>query len=305
MTARESTRSAPDSTRALGTREALRYPDPVRLAYHVMSAPPPLGLLFLARTERGLRYTEFMDRKSIRRMIQRHEADCPDAKWEASLLELKAVVDQFESYFCGTLTEFDLALDPVGTEFQQAVWNQLRQIPYARTRTYGQIAKAIGQPKAARAVGLANHDNPIAIIVPCHRVIGADGGLVGYGGGVPRKRWLLQHEARFGLMEDQLDLRPAMMGPAPRVAVVAKPAYVGKTAVAKPTPPAKRAPAAKPVPVAKRATVSKPAPSTRGATISVNAQAARRSTPSIKATAAARSTSASRASARGATRRGR
>jgi methylated-DNA-[protein]-cysteine S-methyltransferase len=173
----------------------------VKLAYHVMSAPAPLGLIFLAVTERGLRYVEFMDRKSIKRVIASHEADAPGATWEASLLTLKPVVDQFEAYFCGARTRFEIPLDPVGSEFQRATWNALRAIPYGETRTYGDIARAIGQPRAARAIGLANHDNPIAIIVPCHRVIGADGSLTGYGGGLPRKRWLLRHEERFALPE--------------------------------------------------------------------------------------------------------
>src|SRR5204863_3697864 len=92
---------------------------------------------------------------------------------------------------------FDVRTDAVGSPFQLAVWNALRAIPYGETRTYGQIAKAIGQPRSARAVGLANNQNPIAIIVPCHRVIGANKSLTGYGGGLPRKRWLLEHEARF------------------------------------------------------------------------------------------------------------
>jgi O-6-methylguanine DNA methyltransferase len=170
--------------------------DDVRLAYHVMSSP--LGLLFLARTARGLALLQFMDRRSLKRTIAAQAAAYPDATWEPSLLELKPVVDQLESWFCGTTSEFHVALDPVGTEFQLQVWGALRRIPYAETRSYGEIAKAIGQPKAARAVGLANNQNPIAIIVPCHRVIGADGALVGYGGGMPRKRKLLDLEARFG-----------------------------------------------------------------------------------------------------------
>ena len=162
-----------------------------------MSAPAPLGLIFLAATERGLRYAEFMDRRSIKRIIASHDAENPGAIWEASLLRLKGVVDQFESYFCGALTHFELPLDPVGSPFQREAWNALNAIPYGETRTYGEIAKAIGQPRAARAVGLANHDNPIVIIVPCHRVVGSDGSLTGYGGGLQRKRWLLRHEARF------------------------------------------------------------------------------------------------------------
>ncbi|HTM58091.1 MAG TPA: methylated-DNA--[protein]-cysteine S-methyltransferase [Candidatus Udaeobacter sp.] len=167
----------------------------MRLAYHVMSSP--VGLLFLARTERGLRYLEFMDRKSLKRMIASHEAENAGATWEPSLLDLKPYVDQLDQYFCGDRSEFTLPLDPVGSDFQREVWGALRGIPYGETRSYGALARAIGQPKSSRAVGLANHQNPIAIVVPCHRVIGANGKLVGFGGGLPRKKWLLDHEARF------------------------------------------------------------------------------------------------------------
>jgi methylated-DNA-[protein]-cysteine S-methyltransferase len=167
----------------------------VKLAYHVMSSP--LGLLFLARTERGLRFLDFLERKSLKRIFAAHAESVPDAKWEPSLLQLKPVVDQLESYFCGNLTRFDLPLDLAGTEFQLKVWRALCRIPYGTTCAYGQIAKTISQPGAARAVGLANNHNPVPIIVPCHRVIGADGNLTGYGGGLPRKRKLLDLEARF------------------------------------------------------------------------------------------------------------
>jgi O-6-methylguanine DNA methyltransferase len=157
----------------------------------------PLGLLFLASSPRGLRYLEYMDRRSLKRTIAGHESTAPGATWDPSLLELKPVVDQLSAYFSGTLTKFTLPLDPDGTEFQHAVWRALLDIPYAETRSYGEIARAIGQPQAARAVGLANNQNPAPIIVPCHRVIGAGGALVGYGGGMQRKKWLLDHEARF------------------------------------------------------------------------------------------------------------
>lgn len=157
----------------------------------------PVGLLFLARTERGLRFLEFMDRRSLKRTFALHEEHVPGATWEPSLLELKPVVDQLEAYFCGARTSFELPLDLVGSEFQRQVWNALLEIPYAETRSYGAIARTIGQPKSARAVGLANHQNPVAIIVPCHRVVGADGSLTGYGGGMPRKKRLLELEARF------------------------------------------------------------------------------------------------------------
>lgn len=103
-------------------------------------------------------------------------------------------IKQLDEYFAGARDSFDLPLQPSGTEFQRAVWNALEAIPFGETRSYGQIAAQVGRPKAARAVGMANNRNPIAVIVPCHRVIGAGGALVGYAGGLERKIWLLDHE---------------------------------------------------------------------------------------------------------------
>ena len=171
----------------------------MRIAYHMMASP--IGLLFLARSERGLRHLQFMDRKSLKGIIAPHAEAAPDEVWGPSLLDLKEVVEQLDAYFNGMLHSFDLPLDLIGSDFQLKVWKALRQIPFGETHTYGQIAKTIRQPKATRAVGLANNQNPIAIIVPCHRVIGANGTLTGYGGGLPRKRWLLSHEARFALRQ--------------------------------------------------------------------------------------------------------
>jgi methylated-DNA-[protein]-cysteine S-methyltransferase len=107
------------------------------------------------------------------------------------------VVEQLDAYFAGTLTAFDVPLHFDGTEFQQRVWRALLEIPFGETRTDGALALRIGAPGAARAVGLANGHNPVGIIVPCHRVIGADGSLTGYGGGIDRKRHLLDHERRI------------------------------------------------------------------------------------------------------------
>jgi methylated-DNA-[protein]-cysteine S-methyltransferase len=109
-----------------------------------------------------------------------------------------SAADQLARYFAGQLTEFDLPLAPAGTQFQRAVWGALQQIPYGKTWSYGQLASKIGNPAAVRAVGLANGRNPIALVVPCHRVIGADGSLTGYGGGLDRKRFLLDLEASAG-----------------------------------------------------------------------------------------------------------
>lgn len=105
-----------------------------------------------------------------------------------------AAAEQLAAYFAGTLTAFDVPLAPRGTPFQRQVWTALRDIPYGETVTYGELAATIGRPTAARAVGHANGHNPIGIIVPCHRVIGTAGSLTGYGGGLPRKRFLLDHE---------------------------------------------------------------------------------------------------------------
>ncbi|MFF1719419.1 methylated-DNA--[protein]-cysteine S-methyltransferase [Streptomyces sviceus] len=112
----------------------------------------------------------------------------PDDGWS------KEAEDQLTAYFKGELKEFSLELRLLGTPFQRTVWEQLRRIPHGETRTYGELADALGNPKASRAVGLANGRNPIGIIVPCHRVVGADGSLTGYGGGLERKQRLLDFE---------------------------------------------------------------------------------------------------------------
>jgi len=106
---------------------------------------------------------------------------------------------QLDEYFTGKLRNFDLPLGPSGTDFQMKVWKALQSVPYASTASYLDIAKLLGDEKSTRAVGAANGKNPIAIIIPCHRVIGSDSSLTGYAGGLHRKKWLLQHEAKFGL----------------------------------------------------------------------------------------------------------
>lgn len=109
---------------------------------------------------------------------------------------LRDAATQLEEYFAGSRTEFDLPVAATGTPFQQRVWALLRQIPYGQTWSYGQLAAELGQPTASRAVGLANGRNPVSIVVPCHRVIGASGAITGYGGGVERKQLLLDLERR-------------------------------------------------------------------------------------------------------------
>jgi len=111
--------------------------------------------------------------------------------------KLLAAARQFDEYFAGTRLQFDLPLHPSGTPFQLEVWGALLAIPYGETTSYADIARRIRRPRAVRAVGAANGANPLAIIVPCHRVIGSHGDLVGYGGGLPIKRWLLAHERKY------------------------------------------------------------------------------------------------------------
>jgi methylated-DNA-[protein]-cysteine S-methyltransferase len=121
-----------------------------------------------------------------------------DGDWvqNATIDPFPAAVKQLNEYFAGKRREFDLPLRMAGTEFQRRVWRELAEIPFGETRSYGQLAKRLDNPNGSRAVGLANGRNPIAIIVPCHRVIGADGSLTGFGGGIDRKEWLLTHEGR-------------------------------------------------------------------------------------------------------------
>ena len=143
-----------------------------------------IGRLFLADNGEALVRIDFT-------------ANSVPADWrlgESALLRRAAA--QLEEYFAGERTAFDLPLAPAGTDFQLEVWRALLDIPYGETRSYRQIAEAVGRPAACRAVGGANHRNPLSLVIPCHRVIGADGGLVGYGGGLDRKRSLLLLERR-------------------------------------------------------------------------------------------------------------
>lgn len=145
----------------------------------------PIGPLLLAGDEEGLKYLNIRKGKK--------KIEVPDG-WVENKEFFRDVSGQLEAYFAGQLKSFDVKLAPNGTEFQKSVWNALKEIPYGETRTYGEIAKSIGNPQASRAVGLANNRNPIAIIVPCHRVIGANGKLTGYASGLDIKEFLLKFE---------------------------------------------------------------------------------------------------------------
>ena len=123
------------------------------------------------------------------------EGRTPDAAWREDDEILGEAREQLAAYFGGRLTEFTLTLAPTGTPFQMRVWEELNAIPFGTTISYGEQARRLDRPSASRAVGAANGRNPIPVIVPCHRVIGAGGSLTGFGGGLDRKKWLLEHEA--------------------------------------------------------------------------------------------------------------
>lgn len=143
----------------------------------------PLGDLLLTASETGVTGVYFPTSRMQPRSLRRGTNDL-----------LNRVAAQLQEYFAGTRTTFDLPLEPSGTDFQLSVWELLRKIPYGVTTSYGELARRLGDPKATRAVGAANGANPIPIIVPCHRVVGSKGELTGFGGGLDRKRWLLEHE---------------------------------------------------------------------------------------------------------------
>lgn len=129
---------------------------------------------------------------------QRHRPELPSG-CERNERAFRAAREQLKAYFAGKLRQFELPLGGEGSDFQKRVWQALCSIPFGATESYGGLAKRIGNANASRAVGLANGKNPIGIIVPCHRVVGANGSLTGYGGGLERKQWLLEHERRFAV----------------------------------------------------------------------------------------------------------
>ena len=155
---------------------------------HYTYMESPVGRLLLAGDEEGLRLVSFAEVK---------DAPRPKSDWRYHTEPLQRAVGQLEAYFAGNLRSFHLRLKPLGTPFQLVVWRALEDIPYGQTISYGELARRIQNPNASRAVGLANGSNPIAIIVPCHRVIGSNGKLTGYGGGLCNKETLLTLERKF------------------------------------------------------------------------------------------------------------
>jgi AraC family transcriptional regulator of adaptative response/methylated-DNA-[protein]-cysteine methyltransferase len=161
---------------------------------HIARILTPLGPMVAGATEDAVCLVEYADRRMLERQLERitRRFRCTLVPGANDLL--RELERELEAYFEGRLREFTIPLEPVGTDFQQSVWRALQTIPYGETRSYAQQAVLVGQPTAVRAVARANGDNRIAIVIPCHRVVGADGKLTGYGGGLWRKRWLLDLE---------------------------------------------------------------------------------------------------------------
>jgi AraC family transcriptional regulator, regulatory protein of adaptative response / methylated-DNA-[protein]-cysteine methyltransferase len=166
----------------------------------------PLGEMIAGATRDGICLLEFADRKSLSSQIEEIAALLDTKTEDGSNRHLRTLKKQLKDYFKGKRKEFSLHLVTPGTEFQQSVWKELLKIPYGTTRTYQEQADLLKNPGSVRAVAQANGANKISIIIPCHRVIGSDGHLVGYGGGLERKKWLLDHEKKYSGKPVDLDL---------------------------------------------------------------------------------------------------
>jgi AraC family transcriptional regulator of adaptative response/methylated-DNA-[protein]-cysteine methyltransferase len=160
----------------------------------------PIGAMLAVADETGLHLLEFAERQALPGEIARlKERVGPICFGQSNVIE--ALEHQLEQYFSGRQATFDVPVVQRGTAFEASVWDALRQVPSGQTRSYGEIARSIGRPDAPRAVARANGANQVAILVPCHRIVGADGSLTGYGGKIWRKQWLLEHERRMATMK--------------------------------------------------------------------------------------------------------
>jgi O-6-methylguanine DNA methyltransferase len=164
---------------------------------HIAQLDAPIGRMRIASTEQGLAFVELPKAAGcgLRGWLHHHapEARCVDSREHNA-----DAAEQILEYLAGERTEFELPLDLRGTEFQRAVWNALQSIPFGERRSYRDVARAVGRPRAVRAVGTANGSNPVSLVVPCHRVVNSDGKLGGYGGGLALKARLLDMESRIG-----------------------------------------------------------------------------------------------------------
>jgi AraC family transcriptional regulator of adaptative response/methylated-DNA-[protein]-cysteine methyltransferase len=156
-----------------------------------------LGTMIGGAVEEGICLLEFSDRRMLKAEYRDLSRYLNSAIQEGDHRHFKILIKQLKEYFAGSRQEFSLPLVTPGTDFQQAVWNELMNIPFGSTRSYHDQSVAMGKPGAIRAVANANGMNRISIIIPCHRVIGSDGNLTGYGGGIKRKKWLLDHEKKY------------------------------------------------------------------------------------------------------------
>jgi methylated-DNA-[protein]-cysteine S-methyltransferase len=177
------------AVKASSTAKTAKSASAPKTALATRTLATPIGTLTLYAGARGLRGVRLPD--------ERHPLGLDGGTGAPPAAEriVEHAARELGEYFAGRRRDFTVALEPDGTEFQRQVWLALRRIPFAATWSYGQLAAAIGKPSASRAVGAANGRNPLPIIVPCHRVIGQDGSLTGFGGGLPTKRWLLAHES--------------------------------------------------------------------------------------------------------------
>ena len=166
----------------------------------------PIGVMRMGATDEGICVFDFEYRRSIDTIMKRIETLAGDKFGEGDHPHFRVLEEQIGEYFTGQRKDFDLPLHLLGTAFQKSVWQGLMQIPYGETRSYKQQSIFLGNEKAIRAVASANGENGLAIIVPCHRVIGTNGSLVGYGGGLQRKKWLLELERKHGGKTGQAEL---------------------------------------------------------------------------------------------------
>jgi len=177
----------------------------------------PIGAFLIATDDRGaLRAVDFWDDEAgLRRLLAKQYGQVPVAFGQSPA----PIRQAFADYFAGDIRALEqIPVETVGTQFQRKVWAALQRIPAGETRSYGELARRLGDPGLSRAVGAANGANPISIIVPCHRVIGADGSLTGFGGGLPRKRWLLRHEGA-AFKENPKDVKKALAKQQPELAL--------------------------------------------------------------------------------------
>jgi methylated-DNA-[protein]-cysteine S-methyltransferase len=158
-------------------------PDDVQL-WRIISSP--IGPILVVVSEVGVQHIDFLDETKAQSLLLTASEPLHPI--------LQQTLHQLSEYFVGSRAEFELPLDLGGTDFQREAWLALARIPFGRTATYAEQAASIGRPRAVRAIGVANSKNPVAIVLPCHRVIGADGSLTGYAGGIDKKKWLLDHE---------------------------------------------------------------------------------------------------------------